>query len=322
MTGGLVGVDLGGTKVLAASVDPSRSGPGAVLADDKRPTPTDAGHEGVLGAVVDAVRALDPSPAAVGVGAPGAVDPTTGRILYAPNLDGFDEPVPVADLLAERLGCPVVVLNDVNAAALGEARAGAAAGVDDVLAVWLGTGLGAGLILDGALRIGPHGLAGELGHATVVAHHGRLCGCGGHGHVEAYIGRRAMEAEARARHAAGTRTALVELAGEGTMRSKVFRKAYDAGDEVAVDLLHEGLDLLAVAVANVVVTADVSTVVVGGGLGERFAAEATGRIGRGLARFAVADAVPEVVAATLGDHAGPLGAAGVARDLLDGRAGA
>jgi glucokinase len=303
----VVGIDLGGTKVFGALVDPERTGLGAVLADAKTPTPT-GGVEPVLDAVEALVRQLDPEPTAVGIGTPGVVEPGTGRVLLAPNLSGFDQPVDVGRLLQERLGCMVAVGNDVNVAALGEARAGAGAGHDDLLAVWLGTGLGAGLILEGRLRVGPHGLAGELGHAVVVPG-GRRCGCGGRGHLEAYIGRRALEVHARELHAAGRPTELVDLAGEAPMKSKVFRAAYDAGDPVTRELLDEGIALLGTAVVNVAVTVDISAVVIGGGLGERFGEIVTGRVAESLRSLGHAGVEPVVVPASLGDHAGALGAA-------------
>ncbi len=306
----VVGIDLGGTKVFGALVDPERTGLEAVLEDAKAATP-DGGVDSILDAVAAVVRRLDPEPSAVGIGTPGVVEPGTGRVLLAPNLSGFDRPVDVGGLLRERLGCDVVVGNDVNVAALGEARAGAGMGHDDMLAVWLGTGLGAGLVLDGRLRVGPHGLAGELGHAVVVPG-GRRCGCGGRGHLEAYIGRRALEVEARERHAAGRTTQLVELAGDGPMKSKVFRTAYDAGDAVARELVDEGIALLGTAVVNVAVTIDIGAVVVGGGLGERFGALVTERVGDSLRTLGFAGVAPVVVEAVLGDHAGALGAARLA----------
>ena len=306
----VVGIDLGGTKVFGALVDATQTGLGAVLADAKSATPDD-GVDSVLDAVVDLVRSLDPTPEAVGIGTPGVVEPGTGRVLLAPNLSGFDQPVDVGRLLGERLGCEVVVGNDVNVAALGEVRAGAGVGHDDVLAVWLGTGLGAGLVLDGRLRVGPHGLAGELGHAVVVPD-GRRCGCGGRGHLEAYIGRRALEVRARELHAEGRTTELVELAGDAPMKSKVFRTAYDAGDEVARELLDEGIGHLGTAVVNVAVTVDIDAVVVGGGLGERFGAIVTERVAASLRTLGFAGVRPVVVEAVLGDHAGALGAARLA----------
>lgn len=306
----VVGIDLGGTKVFGALVDPERTGLAAVLDDAKAQTP-DGGVDAVVDAVEAVVRRLHPEPTVVGIGMPGVVEPGTGRVLLAPNLSGFDRPVDVGTLLGDRLGCEVVVGNDVNVAALGEARAGAGIGHSDVLAVWLGTGVGAGLVLDGRLRVGPHGLAGELGHAVVVPG-GRRCGCGGRGHLEAYIGRRALEVQARELHGAGRPTRLVELAGDGPMKSKVFRTAYEAGDEVARELLDEGIALLGTAVVNVAVTIDIDAVVVGGGLGERFGALVTERVAESVRTLGFAGVEPVVLEAVLGDHAGCLGAARLA----------
>lgn len=305
----LVGIDLGGTKVFGALVEDDGGTP-TVVAEHKQPTPSDS-IEGVIDAIAEVVLTLDPAPRAVGIGTPGAVAPDSGVVLVAPNLPGFDRPVPLAELVSGRLGVPVAVANDVNMSALGEVRAGAAVGHDDVLAVWLGTGLGAGLVLDGRLRVGPHGLAGELGHAVVVPD-GRRCACGGRGHVEAYIGRRSMEERARELHAAGRTTRLVELAGDGRMKSKVFATAYGSGDEVAAELIDEGLALLGIAVANVMVTVDIEAVVVGGGLGERLGPVATERLSRSLHDLRFAGDPPVVLEASLGDRAGALGAAALA----------
>src|SRR6266550_1590552 len=113
-------------------------------------------------------------------------------------------------------------------------------GAAAVLGVWVGTGVGGGLILDGTLRRGDSGYAGEIGH-TIVHPGGRVCGCGGRGHLEAYAGRAALEREARERHAAGTPTALVELAGDARMTSRVWASALDASDVVAIELLDEAV---------------------------------------------------------------------------------
>ncbi len=307
MTGPVVGIDLGGTKIFGAVVGDADTATPTVLAEAKADTPTTSADD-IIDEIVAMVRSLHDRPAAVGIGTAGVVDPASGVVQRAPNLAGFDRSVPLGTLLAERLGIPVTVTNDVNAAAYGEVMAGAARGHRDVLAVWMGTGLGAGLVLDGRLRIGPSGLAGELGHVVVVPG-GRDCACGGRGHVEAYIGRRAMEDRGRELHARGRSTVLVELAGEDRMKSKVFATAYGDGDDVAVELIDEGLALLGIAVANVVVTVDVAAVVVGGGLGERLDAVAVAGLERSLRSLRFSGTSPEVLSATLGDPAGAIGAA-------------
>lgn len=302
----IAGIDLGGTKIYGARV--RRDADGARVTDEtKRPTPTTSVDD-IVSAIVEVVGELGSTPEAVGIGTPGVIAPGSGVVEYAPNLAGFDRPVRLADRVADAVGVPVAIGNDVNMAALGEARMGAGRGSTDVLAVWMGTGLGAGLIVDGRLRIGPNGLAGELGHVVVVPG-GRPCACGGRGHLEAYIGRRALETRARELHASGRPTELVDRAGDAPMKSKVFHKAYESGDEVAVELIDEGLEMLAYAVANVLVVVDVTTVVIGGGLGERFGSIVVDRLGDRLAALHYAGAAPSIVEASLGDHAGALGAA-------------
>jgi glucokinase len=178
-----VGVDLGGTKVLAAAVHDGRPHHTVKLA-----TPRGSADD-VIATVVAAVRQVAEADGhdldLVGVGAPGPVD-LDGIVRDAPNLAGFGGRVDLRGRLVAALGSDVRVRvdNDVNVAALGEARHGAGRDEGDLLAVWWGTGVGGGLVLDGAMRRGAHGLAGEIGHLTVRAE-GRRCGCGGVGHLEA-----------------------------------------------------------------------------------------------------------------------------------------
>lgn len=296
-----VGVDLGGTKILAAVVED-----GAVVARAKRSTPRQ-GPEVVAAAIaemVDEVGGAD----RLGVGTPGYVG-ADGQVGGVPNMVGWDPPVPFADLVRRATGLDRVVLdNDVNAGALAEATHGAATGHPDALCVFMGTGVGGGLVLDGQVRRGARGLAGEIGH-LIVRDGGRRCGCGGRGHVEAYAGRAALEAEARRRHAAGQPTALVEIAGEGRMKSSVVAKALERDDPVATELVEEAVAAVGAAVAGVVLLVDVSIAVLGGGLADRLGPELVARVGAAAAtRLGEGLAVP-VVPAALGDDAGVIGAA-------------
>lgn len=296
-----VGIDLGGTKVLAAVVDGRHVGETV-----KRPTPT-GGPEAVVAAMVEMVEELGGADR-IGVGTPGYVD-DDGVVAGVPNLVGWNPPVPLASMLREATGVEhLAVDNDVNSAALGEVAHGAAEGHHDVLCVFMGTGIGGGLVLSGELRRGPRGLAGEIGH-VVFRHGGRRCGCGGHGHVEAYAGRAGMEAEARRRHAAGEETRLVDIAGEDRMKSSVFAKALAKGDRVAEELMEEAVTAVGTAIASAVMLVDVDLVVVGGGVADKLGPELVARVGAessGLLGEALA--VP-VVPAALGDDAGVVGAA-------------
>ncbi len=306
----LIGIDLGGTKVQGVLVDH-----GTVVGDAKVATPM-GGVADVVAAVVECVARLGGAGSVdgVGIGAAGVIDAATGTLLQAPNLAGFDRAVPLAALLSDALelpsSTPLVVDNDVNAAVVGEHRLGSARGFDNVLGVWVGTGVGGGIILDGRLRRGPAGGAGEIGHVGVVVNGGRQCRCGLFGHLESYAGRASMEAEARRRHDAGTPTLLVEMAGRKRMKSSVFAKALEAGDEVALDLLDEAVQALGMALAAAATLVDLEVIVVGGGVPGKLGSRFVGRVEQAVrTRLFVRPSPLRVVPATLGDLAGALGAA-------------
>ena len=232
-------------------------------------------------------------------------------VRQAPNLAGWQENnIALGDLMSKALGgVPVFVDNDANVGTLAEHKRGAGRGAADVLGVWVGTGIGGGLILDGHLRRGPTGFAGEIGH-TVVTVGGRQCGCGQVGHLEAYAGRASMEREARKRAAQGTTNKLVELAGDGRMTSSVWANALDARDPVAMDLIDGAVRALGVAIANAVTLLDLDVMIVGGGLADRLGPTFVGRIEQSAREqlFAHGSAA-RVVPAALGDQSGAVGAA-------------
>lgn len=299
-----IGVDLGGTKVLAAVVHR-----GEVRSQAKRLTP-DGGPDAIVATIAEMVDELGGADR-IGMGVPGQVTGADGVVVGAPNLPGFDKPVPLGRLVAEATKTRVVASNDVNVATAAEHRAGAGKGYDDVLGVFMGTGVGGGLVLGGRVRDGATGLAGEIGHTTYLPG-GRQCACGLTGHVEAYAGRAAMEAEARRRHGAGEPTALVELAGEGRMRSAVFAAALDAGDAMTVSLLDEAVDAVAVGIAAAIMLLDLEVVVVGGGVADKLGPAFLGRIEQAVRSRLFPKARTRIVPAALGDLAGVIGAAHLA----------
>ncbi len=297
-----IGVDLGGTKLLAAVVTD-----GQVGRPIKQPTPT-TGPSAVVDAVVHAVEELGGAQR-VGLGTPGVVDQATGAVSHAPNLVGWDAEVALRDMLEQAMpGTEVRLDNDVNVGVLGEQSAGAARGQRDVLGVFAGTGVGGGLVLDGRLRRGPRGVTGEIGHVIVVPD-GRTCGCGGAGHLEAYAGRAGIEAEARRRHESGVHTALVKLAGHGKMKSGVIAKALAAEDPVALELIDGAIAALGTAIASAVTLVDITTVVLGGGITEKLGAAFVARVDAAVQARVIAGLPVKVVAAALGDDAGVVGAA-------------
>jgi len=305
-----IGVDLGGTKILAVLTDGTDS-ERRVEGRSKRSTPRVGTPDDVLDAMAATVAETDPEERAdrIGVGVPGPVVPRSGILPFAANLPGWDHEVDVAAGLSERCGGrPVVVGNDTNVATLAEHRIGAGRGVDNLLGVYMGTGVGSGLVLDGRLREGPRGLAGEIGH-SYVAMADRDGAPVGRGELEDYAGRRMMEARARHHHAAGTATALVDLAGDGRMKSSIWERALADGDALAEALVDDACEAMATALASAVALVDIELVVLGGGMAERLGDGFRDDLAGRLADRAFAGMSVPVVHAALGSKGGALGAA-------------
>lgn len=305
----IAGVDLGGTNITAGLVDDEHR----VVARAKRKTPAD-GPDAVIEAIAGTLADLGEGPVGVGVGAPGPV--SDGVVMAAPNLPGWTEPVPLRRRLAQTLGLEVAVGNDATVGAVGEWIAGAGNGATNLLGVWLGTGVGGGLVLDGRPFDGSHGAAGELGH-VVVRPEGALCGCGRRGCLEAYAGRAAMERAVRVRTEAGEPTALVDIMqakGKSRMTSSVWGRASDQGDRMAVELLGDAVAALGLAVGSAINLLDLDTVVVGGGIAEKLGQPLVDRIAEAARPvLLVPDVERRFALAALGDDAGIVGAAQLAR---------
>lgn len=315
-----VGVDVGGTKIASALVLPD----GRVPLTLRHPTPET--FDGVVAAIlghVGELRAAHPGVGAVGVGAAGLVD-AEGAVRYAPNVPALLE-APLGARLAEGCGLPVVVDNDANAAAWGEVVHGAAAGYRNVLVVTLGTGIGGGIVVDGALCRGAHGFAAEIGHFTVDLT-GPVCACGEVGHWEALASGTALGAMARERAAAGGLSAVVSLAGDDpdAVEGEHLSAAAMAGDDEALAVLDEYAHLVAVGLAGLANVLDPELVVIGGGLvamGETLLGRVRTSFSRRIEAPGHRPEIP-VVAARLGEDAGAIGAAALARELAPGGTGA
>ncbi len=214
--------------------------------------------------VIDATR-IDVE--AVGIGVPGPVKHKEGVCVYAPNLSGWKD-LPVGPLLSEKIGLPVHVLNDANAAALGEARFGAGRGATDVLILTLGTGIGSGLILDGQLRLGASERGAEVGHMTVAIDDKRGS-AGNVGTLESVCGRDAIVWRALRALTWGKDSILHQTCPDlSEMTPRHLAEAANQGDEVARKVWMETASYLAVGIVNVVFTADVSRVVIAGGVAQ------------------------------------------------------
>jgi glucokinase len=310
-----IGVDIGGTKILAGIVNED----GEVLATARRATPRNDANDvlDLVGEVVrelvsGSVEALD----GVGLGVAGLVDADRSKVYFAPNLRWSQ--VPVRALLEASTGLPVVVENDGNVAAWGEARFGAGRGVRDLTLVTVGTGIGGGIVINGALFRGAHGAAGEIGHINAVPD-GRPCGCGRNGCLEQYASGNALVREARLlaaerRSEAGV---LLEL-GDGTpegVQGVHVTEAAKAGDPVAMAAFTIVGTWLGRGLADLAAVLDPEVFVIGGGVSE------AGDLLLASARQTLADKLigqqnrpaPVVRSAALGNSAGLVGAADLAR---------
>ena len=307
------GIDLGGTKIQAVVVGPGNE----VLGQSRRPTPV----EGPAAVAAEMARALRDAAAAagadprelarIGVGAPGVIDAVAGTVAYSGNIAGWNVVFPLARTLSSELGAPIALGNDVDVATLAEFELGAGAPFQDLLGVFWGTGVGGGLILNGARWVG-RGSPGEIGH-MVVRRGGAHCPCGRRGCVEAYAGRGAMETYARKLHEEeGEPTRLfkiMERRGKPRLSSGVWDEALEQGDEMAERLIERALLALGAGVASAINLLDVPAVVIGGGLGTRLGQPYADKILAAMMPHLFVDERPPVVlTATLGDLGGAIGA--------------
>jgi glucokinase len=308
-----IGIDVGGTKINGGVVDEQ----GRILARTRRPTPgKDPRHvEDTIAAVVTDLRAGH-DVAAVGIGAAGFIDADRAMVMFAPNLSWRDEAL--RDEVAARIGLPVVVENDANAAAWAEHRFGAGRGVSHLVVVTVGTGIGGGLVLSGELYRGRFGVGAEYGHMQVVKD-GRRCGCGQQGCWEQYCSGRALLHEAReiadVQPVRGARLlALGDGEPEGIEAPEVTLAAQE-GDPAALECFAEVGYWLGQGLADLAAVLDPEVFVVGGGVSEAgellleparraFAARLSGTGYRPAAQIRVA---------LLGNDAGMVGAADLAR---------
>jgi glucokinase len=308
-----VGVDLGGTNVRVAVVD----GDGHVVAEERAPTPLDwPTLRATITALVDRLRDEHPATTAVGVGAAGLVD-RDGTVHYAPNIPRLIR-VPLREALIESLALPVVVDNDANAAAFGELRHGAARGLTHGLVITLGTGIGGGVICDGRILRGAHGFAAEVGHWQFDPN-GPECACGEWGHWEAAASGPALGALARAAAAAGDAPKVLARAG-GDLRAVTSVEVADAasaGDADGLRILEAYARRVALGFAGLTNILDPEVIVVSGGLvelGDLLLAPLRDAFGAHLEGAPYRPDVP-IVPAALGERAGVVGAAALAREL-------
>jgi glucokinase len=264
----VVGVDVGGTKVAAGLVDCC----GRIQAQRRTPmVANDAAR--ALSAVATAINEVQQLSGArneirsIGVCAPGPLNPATGTIINPPNLPAWHQ-FPLAEQLRRLYpGATIRIDNDANAAALAEAKWGAGRGYRNVFYATIGTGIGSGIIFDGALYHGRTGSAVEGGHMGIDPR-GPQCNCGKRGCIEVLASGPAIARRAREKIALSPKSVMLDLAGGSAqlVTSEMVAKAYWAGDAVAKDVMKETLDLLAYWLGNIVDLVEPDVIVIGGGV--------------------------------------------------------
>ncbi len=306
------GIDLGGTKIQTAIIDTE----GAVKGEARHPTPTEGGPADVAAAMgralIEAAKNAGVESSeleGVGVGSPGDVDEKAGTVSTARNLPGWEGSFPLAEALEKDLGTKVRIGNDVQVATEAEYHLGAGRGLDSLIGVFWGTGVGGGLILGGKPWLG-RGAAGEIGH-MVIKRGGAKCPCGRRGCMEAYSGRAAMEAEARRRQEDGEKTDLFKLMekhDKPRLTSSIWDRAIEHGDKLAIELIDRAIEALGTGIASAINLLDPEAIIIGGGLGLRFGERYMDELLEEMRKHVFFETMPEVKMASLGDLGGAVGA--------------
>ena len=309
-----IGIDVGGTKVLGGVVDEA----GRVLTTARKDTPRQGGSA-LTQTIADVARELlqQHSVASVGVSAAGFVSSDRKTMLATPNIADWNG-VDLDNQLTKLIGLPVVIENDANAAAWGEAKFGAGKNQDHMMMLTVGTGIGGGIVVNGALYRGAFGIAAEFGHMRVVPE-GHICGCGARGCFEQYASGNALLRHAREAVNASPEVARNLLSrGDGTvagLTGQAITEAAREGDPVALAAFNTTGQWLGAGIASLAVLLDPACVVIGGGVidaGEILLKPTRESLERNMP-FAGKHPYPQIIAAQLGNEAGLVGVADLAR---------
>ena len=261
-----IGIDLGATKVLTGLINKST---GEVISSVKKKTKKDKGPTKILEKIIDSITEIlaennDVKIDSIGIGAAGQVDRKNGILLSAPNLDCFN--VKIKSIIEKEFNIPTFLGNDVEIATLGEMKFGAGKGYKNLVCIFVGTGIGSGIVRDGELYTGATGTAGEIGH-IVVDYGGRQCGCGAMGCLEAYASRSAIEKRITGALKKGRNSLILDYLEDGSsMTSGMIRKALEQGDELITQALDEASEYLSAGLASVINFINPELIILGGGL--------------------------------------------------------
>jgi glucokinase len=313
----LIGVDFGGTKILAGVFGPKLD----CIAKAKVSTKADRGVSAVIERISRCVReAVDeadltlPQVRGIGIGAPGAIDPAAGRVIFAPNLKWED--VPLKKELEKELGVPVFLENDCNICTLGVFESELKSKPRNMIGLFIGTGIGGGLIMDGQLYHGFNRTAGEIGH-MVLKIDGPKCGCGNRGCLEALASRTAIFKTIQTAIKEGQKTILTEMLGTDLkdLRSGDLRKAIRKEDKFVEKIVEDAAEYIGIAVGNLINIFNPEVVVLGGGVIDALEDEMMAIIVETATDYAMPGTAKgiEIIASKVGDDAGIVGGAVLAR---------
>ena len=319
-----IGIDLGGTKILAAVVDNN----GNILGTGKRTTQAEKGPEAVIERIektmddaLDAAKIKKERIATIGIGAPGIIDSARGVVVYLTNLPGWKN-IEIARALKKWHNVPVMLSNDVRVAAVGEHRVGAGKGTSSLIAVFVGTGIGGGIILNGQPWVGFRSSGGEVGHMVTMADGPYAVGGGTRGGIEALASRSAIDRDLRAGIAAGRKSVLPDLMkekGGDVITSSVLAKAVSKNDPLTLDVLRRAAHYLGLHASALINALDPEMLVYGGGviegLGEWMVSQIRDCARQNAINRQDIDKI-KIVEAKLGEQAGVTGAALMALDAL------
>ncbi len=316
----VVGVDLGGTKILAGVYDANQNCLGSV----KKSTKADRGPKEVVKriarCIMDAVDECDLKLSqikGIGIGAPGSVDPDQGIVLFAPNLKWKD--FPLAEQLKKRLKVDVFLENDCNVCALGAYHGELKGEPESMVGIFLGTGIGGGLIFNRELHRGFNKTAGEIGH-MVIDMHGPICGCGKNGCFEAIAGRASIYRHLHAEVQKGRETVLTTMLGKDLkgMKSGSLKKAMKRRDPLVSETILRAAEATGIAVASLINVINPEVVLLGGGVIEALERDMMPTIIQNAERYAMPGSIEgiQIIASSLGDDAGIYGSAVLAQMML------
>jgi glucokinase len=267
-----IGVDLGGTKILAAVVDEN----GAVIGSSKKRTQSEEGPEAVLRRIIrtmqEAVAASGVSLTditAIGMGAPGVIDTEHAIVVSATNMPGWKN-IDVGKATRQWLNVPICISNDVRVATFGEQLAGIGKGVKNFIAVFVGTGIGGGIVVDGKIYVGGRGSAGEIGHMIVLADGPFAVGGSVRGSIEAVASRAAIERDLRVAMSAGRESILPTLVPDinAKFTSSILARAVERGDALTIQVLQRAAHYLGLHAASLINAFDPELLIYGGGVVE------------------------------------------------------